>query len=384
MEKRAQPNVTITLAGLIGALVVLAIAAVLLAFPAAGRRSPHLSMDTAMDAETVVRWLDSSRSPGGWELPRGNEAADATGGWLRIRGVPAPGDAPEQNARVHATRQALLRLRQNGYRVFVFDHGAGNARWTGGTRPLRRRAVLPLDLREAFARARALGRAYGDLVDAWEIENEPDLIYVPENPEHYAAYLKACWWGLRLGASEIPTGGGATLGWPARPAPQVVMGPLGLPPGPYFTQLLANDLLAYTDGFNFHYYGYADDFGAVARDFAHAVGAGSTRRDTRVLPVFMSEYGYGSLSRPAAATVSGRVRQWRWFRSVTEQASALGITAPLAFLLPSYFEDGQREFGLGMTTPNLHFQPHDFGLGAAEPWMRAIGTTRPTSSPRTG
>ncbi len=52
------------------------------------------------------------------------------------------------------------------------------------------------------------------------------------------------------------------------------MAPLALPPGPYLEGFLANDGLRYTDGFNYHYYGYAEDFTGVYEQFRAAVAEG--------------------------------------------------------------------------------------------------------------
>ncbi len=49
------------------------------------------------------------------------------------------------------------------------------------------------------------------------------------------------------------------------------MAALALPPGPYFDAWVANDGLRHTDGFNYHYYGYAEDFAGVYRQFEAAV-----------------------------------------------------------------------------------------------------------------
>ncbi len=282
-----------------------------------------------------------------------------------------------------------------GYDVLALERVGRPAKWSTGTRPFGERAALPLDLREAYSRARLLGECYGDLIDAWEIENEPDWFSVPENPEHYVAYLKACYLGLKQGIAQALVHHDAWDGKledrsPAlarRSKAMILMAPLCLPPGPYFDRLLANELLSYTDGFNFHYYGYAEDFTDVYRQYQDAVGSFGRRIEgqvsipatprappaTRRLPVFVSEYGYGSLSALGGASVEGRVRQWRWFRSAQMQMSRLGVAAPIAFLLPSYFEDGTKEFGLVMHGPQLAFTPADFGAAAEDEWMQSIG-----------
>jgi hypothetical protein len=370
--------------------------------------------------------------------------------WLRVRGVEEPGTwwkigSPGNFWRVWLERRALKGIRARGQRVCIlFMPGWPEA--GGQTAESGRRTTLPIDLRDAFRRGRALGRTYGDVVDAWEIGNEPDVGFVPENAENYAAYLKAVYLGIRAGAGGVgktvdqwngktvdqwsggtverraedggrtaESGGSVEQGksgpverWssgadgggrgaedgrgradgggpstdqpihrsadlPAARAPLVLMAPLALPPGPYWEALVRNGVLSYTDGFNYHYYGYAEDFSGVYRQFEDAVSengrpktdsgvqpkaGGSQPSDfsqpasgvvgTRRLPVFLTEYGYGLLSEPAARTVAGRVRQWRWFHDVYRQIRELRIAGPMAFYVPPYFENGTQEFGLSM------------------------------------
>lgn len=211
------------------------------------------------------------------------------------------------------------------------------------------------------------------------------------------------------------------------------MAPLALPPGPYFERLWANGLASYTDGFNFHYYGYAEDFTGVYRQFEDAITSNpqravsglksrslearkleTNRLEARSLPVFITEYGFGLLDILARDTVEGRVRQWRWFATLAEQIRTLRPEGPMAFLLNPYYEANLNEFGL--TTPHAlklagrsplrsdgssnaasagvrapeaggaesdtqiiahkgapTFQSSDFGEARVQPWMRRIG-----------
>lgn len=419
---------------------------------------------TRREARTALRagWDTGYSAPMLQAALAGDPSLPASG-WMRIRGVPGP--AASQRERV-ATREASRELRARGVRSLVF-FSAAKYPWPSGVRKLPTgQGTLPVDLRDAYARGFWLGSTYGRFVDAWEVDNEPELIYVRDNPENYAAYLKAMYLGLRRGALEslyrLKGDGEESVfreiygthanrrsglsGWRAvapsslgdesevssepqahssisteRGArrPLVVMAPLAFPPGTHFEQLLENDLLSYTDGFNFHYYGYAQDFTGVYRRFEAAVrefsdnrvqlpdtnfhaqdirpGAASARETglrrlslvRRQLPIFVSEYGYGVLSEKAEKTVEGRVRQWASFRSLAEQMQNLGIEAPMAFYLRPYLEDKAREFGLLMR-PNpalgperkddatfmaggVVFRPADFGVAEPEPWMRDIG-----------
>jgi len=373
----------------------------------------------------------------------------AQGTWMRVRGVMDRERVKESETRtVAADRAGLRALRDRGIRTAVFlrwspDSWRGGVRSGGGHR-------MPLDLREAYERGRWLGETYGDLVDAWEIDNEPDIGYGPDNPETYAAFLKAVYLGLKSGAASAfqPDSSNKVKfkersakstwltqkrGWSdlqlnlssstrgAITTSRVVMAPLAIPPGPYLERLWANGLPSYTDGFNFHYYGYAEDFTGVYRQFEDAVerlgaerravevedeglrdgvgldlvssrAGGSASREVRpyqkALPVFITEYGYGLLDAHARNTVEGRVRQWRWFADVVKQVRALQIEAPMAFYWNPYYEANWNEFGLTTQTASRFkpleigdqpsvatstFTPVDFGEKRAKPWMDRIG-----------
>jgi hypothetical protein len=208
-----------------------------------------------------------------------------------------------------------------------------------------------------------------------------------DNAATYAAYFKAVALGLQAGARAAAAASAAgPRDWRGRPAapdlPLVLPGALALTPGPYLEELAANDFLSYLDGFNWHFYGYDGDFTAQYHQFETALGelAAARRAATgggptvdKSLPVFLSEYGYGQLGGTAAPTIAGRVRQWRWFQSVTTQMRALGVAGPVAFYLSPYLERNFSEFGLTMRPAGLHFTPADFGADKPASWMAGIG-----------
>lgn len=309
------------------------------------RLGAYNGFDTTMTASAFVEKISTANPTTFAPFPA------PAGTWLRIREL-----APARDeAALARERAALAELRARGFRLIalvVWDA----ASWAGGVREnisgektaagARR---LPLDLREAHARARELGKTFAGLIDVWEIGNEPDLSFLEENAETYAAHLRACRLGLRAGATEA-----------GLPPPRVLMAPLGLPPGPYLERLLACDLASAIDGLNFHFYGHAEDFSGVYRQFQDAVknapASIPVEFSQRAPPFFLTEYGYGLLDAAAAATPAGRERQARWFREVGAQLDALRPEAALAFCLPPYLEHGVNEFGLWMETPSKLLQ----------------------------
>lgn len=403
------------------------------------------SLDSGASGANMAQWDDVLLREWGASQP-----------WLRIRARPDP-SKPENADAVAAEVAGLVRLREMGFKPIPFYRWS-NASWSQGVREGFGQRV-PLDLREAYQRGFAYGQAYGAVVAGFEIENEPDVSFVEENPETFLAFQKAVYLGLKSGSgvvkeegrrmkdemrrkkdegdreteatrtsqlhassSLLHAHGSKSLvpssqklvpsNRPIRPAdrglyaghrahlatsrkrlvspnsdlrapisdnqlPLIVMAPLALPPGPYFEQLLANGLLSYTDAFNYHYYGYAEDFTGAYWQFHDAVReledrkseiedwdtnselrvsnsvpgpSGSTlhapRSQLKTLPVLLTEYGYPSLGGVARNTVEGRVRQWAWFKAVGEQIRELRIAGPMAFYLPPYLNPTQLEFGL--------------------------------------
>jgi len=117
--------------------------------------------------------------------------------------------------------------------------------------PLKREQAgdaLPENLLAVYAQGKLLGRNFAGLVDAWEMVGEPDVGYCTDLPERTVAYQKALYLGIKAGAREAGTA-----------PPLVLMGALALPPGPWLERAAQNGLLDYTDAYNFHFYGYAEE-----------------------------------------------------------------------------------------------------------------------------
>ena len=355
--------------------------------------------------------LIAVRLSAGWSFDTGSTPEEArdllatdaqpcapAGSWLRLRNLdisailtgpgaespPWPGVKPSST--VATRRQALEALRAKGYRLVALLRWPSDS-WVGGVRkdnPLRR---TPYDLREAFARCQALARTYGDLIDYWEIDNEPDISFVEENPETYTAFLKACYLGIRDGATGATGAAGERSGEqgagktraevsdqksaslppapcsllprdnvsPRLPSPSsvvprsngaVLMAPLALPPGPYFTAFVANHGLQYTDGFNYHYYGYAEDFTGVYQQFHEAVSQEDQRAqsDPARLDAVLATNFYPSSANKVIRETAG------FDPTAPAQASrALLLARPLAAEEPALVPQGRCLVSPGVT-----------------------------------
>jgi hypothetical protein len=287
------------------------------------------SFDTGAAPELVRDQLAGPEAPmapaGSWLRLREMERSAVLGA-VGIEVPPWPGVKPAVS--LETRRQALSDLRAKGYRLVGFLMWPTSS-WKGGVRPDQPLRRLPLDLREAAARCRQLAATYGDLIDYWEIENEPDISFVEENPETYAAFLKACYLGFK--AEEKPETGNLkpeSSGKNSGPkseslnfsehlqisgfrsqvssaASLVLMAPMALPPGPYFDAFVANDGLRYTDAFNYHYYGYPEDFTGVYQQFRAAVeGAPAPTAHDAGQAVFRTQFYPASTKGWLARTLS--------------------------------------------------------------------------------
>ncbi len=371
--------------------------------------SKYLGFDTGWSPEQTEATLDDLVVNG------------SHGTWLRIRNmaespVLAPPEGERGNeasfkGRVGTVRADLAALRERGHRVVAMLRWSYRS-WESGTRP--HRSHLPIDLKEAYERSHDLAFTYGDLIDAWEIDNEPDISFVPENAETFAAFYKACSLGILDGRKKAQRtqnritnnqrilndlAGSADIA--SRPhfqnqraASAVMHSPMALPPGPYWQELVANEVLSYTEAFNYHFYGYPEDFRGVRDAWVAALeqaqrvekhedsvrkvrSSGSSNpsrlpvnskslryegpplaspgfdldRARRSLPIFLTEYGYGLLDRVDRYTLEGRERQKRFFELTLPSITDGTIAGAMAFVFMPYYERGVNEFGLLAEAP---------------------------------
>lgn len=260
--------------------------------------------------------------------------------WLRVREIalafqPANGGWTIAGAKLAELRAQLGELRAQKLQIAAMIE-LQHVSWSSGSR-LPGRKSLPIDLREVRALASALRENFDDLVDVWEVGNEPDIFY-RENAESYAAVLKAFYLGYREQRGDA----------------RVAMGALGRPSTRYMESLILNDTLSYTDAFSFHLYGFAEDarplFDQMVRD-AEAMAAGtdeSSRRPVSQIPILITELGYGGMMSTRATLSEAREQQARWYRRVRNDFSSTAPEALVAFVLKPYVSPTGKEMGLVM------------------------------------
>jgi hypothetical protein len=263
-----------------------------------------------------------------WQLPGYQRLlADSGVGVLRERGVGSISGAPENPGIWRGdARDDFRRLKARGCRVVAFAHLPFAAK------PVQRDNQLPEDLLEAYGQGWLLGREFAGLVDAWEMVGEPDIGYCIDLPDRVATYQKALYLGLKAGGREadetksdnrklkaknLYSDSGfrsQVSGFPQSPI--VLMGALGMPPGPWLERAAANGLFDYTDAYNFHFYGHAKDLTGVIKAHRAAMrrlldgsyslpGANpnnphplaNNQRSATVLPFWITECGLNAVPK---------------------------------------------------------------------------------------
>lgn len=169
-------------------------------------------------------------------------------------------------------RAKFQELRARGFMVDAF------VSQPTGLKPERNGDVLPEDLCGVFQLGKVLTRDFEGLVDSWEMTGEPDIGFCRDLPDRLVAYQKALYLGFK-------DGGGNT--------PEVIMGALALPPGPWLGRAAVNGLLDYTDAYNFHFYGNQEDLAGVLR--AHRKFIEHHLTPESELPIWITECGIKSV-----------------------------------------------------------------------------------------
>ncbi len=213
---------------------------------------------------------------------------------------------------------------------------------------------LPEDLLKVYREGRELTKRLGGLIRIWEMVGEPDTHFCRDLPERVVAYQKALYLGMRDGARR----------WGASQEPAILMGALGMFPGPWLERAAANGLFDYTDGLNFHYYGHARDFrGAIE---AHRAFAKKFVVD-RELPIWVTECGMNAVPGDDRDEERGREIQRAFTVETATVAREQGVAVFMPFIL---VHEGD---GFAMVRPNG--EPHPA-------WRDYAALTRRESLPR--
>ena len=192
--------------------------------------------------------------------------------------------------RERAPNPAMAELHEAGFKVVSFL----------GMKPLpdpQPGDALPDDLLAVFSAAKVMQQTHGRYVDTWEMINEPDVGYCRDLPDRVAAFQKAVYLGIKSESERESEGESDGEGESEREGgrvrsrrieteegtiadgkfankgklqskfekPLVLMGALALPPGPWLDRAARNGLLDYTDAYDFHFYGFAEDLAGVIR-----------------------------------------------------------------------------------------------------------------------
>jgi hypothetical protein len=317
-------------------------------------------------------------------------------GWVREREVGSvSGTSAIPGPWLVDQRPFYREIKRRGFRIAAFATLPFQ-----GVRPQPGNHLLE-DLNEVYAQGRFLGRELHGLVDAWEMVCEPDVGYCTDLPDRLAAYQKALYLGIKQGSREAvstQSDGGdrgsvelqesrasaeaaqasglrnvAKIPASERPSPFVAMGALALPPGPWLERAIRNDLLSYTDAYNFHFYGHAADLTGVIAAHERVTREFEATRINQVQGIASREFPSNPPGSPMDAR-GGGLPLW-----ITE--CGVNATRPSDFLNPER-RALQAEFAVStarqaLVSPSVSLfmpfilvnkgDPHAMALSAAEP-----------------
>jgi len=292
--------------------------------PAAAERQLHEEAPFAIDGGFSLH-INPSKLPGFAE-----SLARLGVGWVRDRFHwstvnPAPGVFDYSHF-----ESTLAPIAAEGVRVLsTYQDSPTWTRQGGGS--------IPDDLMAAYQFARDSGTELADLVDAWEIGNEPDGHFTgtDETADQYAAFMKAAAIGYR------DSGAGALLsisGFADRP-------------NDYIRLVMANEVLPFLDIYSFHGYplpygNYTSEpvpFPSNAADhlaFADQLSGGAQ------VQRWMTEAGI-AVPIGAARDLSPveQRAQARYLVTSAVQSVAAGVDRHFWFFMPHYLENGN-EYGI--------------------------------------
>lgn len=187
------------------------------------------------------------------------------------------------------------------------------------------------DLFEVYNFQKSYAEKYAGLVDYMEVWNEQDTAFASEPADEYAAFLKAAAIGIRDGSKTMGISHGGFANSPATTQ--------------YIDFCMQNDLMEYTDLYNYHAYASGGD----SYEQAPSLEMEELHQNRDIL----TAYGYDN--RKSWVTEGGiaifkeqeRSRQQQARAAIINniQSVANGNDMHFFFVVPQYYESG-REFGL--------------------------------------
>ncbi|MBU6401412.1 MAG: hypothetical protein KGS61_13935, partial [Verrucomicrobia bacterium] len=182
-----------------------------------------------------------------------------------------------------------------------------------------RSATLSPDLLALYWQCRTNLPVYPHVRQAWEVGNEPDFFWIEDNPDRMAAVIKAAYWGIKA----------------ENPKAAVLLPSLAFVPDKYPRELAANGVYPFLDGYNFHYYGWAQDFLPTLnlhRQFMARAGWD--------LPIWITEAGDFQLHQDRNTEPEDLARQQAFHERLAITAFAAGVDYYLPFILTPWAEEG--------------------------------------------
>lgn len=208
------------------------------------------------------------------------------------------------------------------------EHGldvTSNLNHLAGEGTLSRPRELPVDLMAVYWRCRTNLPAYAAIDQAWEVWNEPDFFFVRDNADRMASVVKACYWGVKAGDPDA----------------KVLMPSLAFRPTRYALELFRNGMASYSEGYNFHFYGWAQDFAGLVRQhrrLASAVGWEG--------PWWCTEAGYFQMPAEESEDPQSLARQQAFHERLAIEAWVEGVDHYLPFILTPYTHGDGNDLGL--------------------------------------
>tara|TARA_B110000037_G_scaffold223105_1_gene302198 strand:+ start:12548 stop:15238 length:2691 start_codon:yes stop_codon:yes gene_type:complete len=200
---------------------------------------------------------------------------------------------------------------------------------------------LGIDLEDSYRAAAWMAYTHFDTVDAWELLNEGENVFVDDMPDRATSWEKAVYLGLKAGAHQRIRDDNSSVQTFAQFTPlaytndaleavPVLLGAFaGLPDIHYHAVKAENGFQAYADAWNFHHYGWPSNFSDLIqshRIFQQSIGVPLD------LPLWLTEYGNYRGEIEARLPEAHR-EQATYFRETTQVAIEEHVAVTMPFII---------------------------------------------------